>query len=101
MDDAHNPRLRDRQKKENSTIHTGLALPPTSLGPGSRSKRKRQLSQEVEEQTRSSPLDEVDETTEEMDMDGSDDDDDPPPPPIPRRAVKFRPQRKVSYCPFR
>ncbi|CAM6093811.1 unnamed protein product [Calypogeia fissa] len=94
VDDVHNPRLRERPKKENSTSHLVQGLPPSGSAPVSRSKRKRQGSQEVHDQVRSNTVDDIDETTEDTEMDVSDDDDDPPPPPIPRRAVKLRPQGK-------
>lgn len=97
MDDVHNLRLRERPKKENSNAHVVQGLSPSGLASVSRSKRKRQGSQEIHDQARNTTVDDIDETTEDTEMDISDDDDDPPPPPIPRRAVKFRPQGKVSH----
>lgn len=90
MDDGHNPRLRERPKKESS----GLVLGQSAVSI-SRNKRKRQGSQEMQLQARSSPVDDLEEVTEDTEMGVSEDDDDPP-PPIPRRPGKPRPQGKVS-----
>lgn len=90
MDDGHNPRLRERLKKESS----GLVLGQSAVSI-SRNKRKRQGSQEMQVQARSSPVDDLEEVTEDTEMGVSEDDDDHP-PPIPRRPGKPRPQGKVS-----
>jgi hypothetical protein len=96
MDDVHNPRLRERPKKDNSGVTSGQALVSTSVVSSSRNKRKRQGSQEVQVHARGSPADDLEETTEDTEMVVSEDDDDPPPTIIPRRPGKLRPQGKVS-----
>lgn len=96
MDDVHNPRLRERPKKDSSGVTSGQALVSTSGVSSSRNKRKRQGSQEVQVHARGSPADDLEETTEDTEMVVSEDDDDPPPPIIPRRPGKLRPQGKVS-----
>lgn len=90
LDDGHNSRLRERLKKESS----GLVLGQSAVSI-SRNKRKRQGSQELQVQARSSPVDDLEEVTEDTEMGVSEDDDDPP-PPLPRRHGKPRPQGKVS-----
>lgn len=96
MDDVHNPRLRERPKKDSSGVTSGQTLVSTSVVSSSRNKRKRQGSQEVLVHARGSPADDLEETTEDTEMVASEDDDDPPPPIIPRRPGKLRPQGKVS-----
>lgn len=97
IDDVHNSRLRERPKKDSSTLMSGQNLVSTREGSGSRGKRKRQGSQEIQVQARSSPADDLEETTDDTEMGVSEDDDDPPPPIIPRRLGKPRPQGKVSF----
>uniref|UniRef100_A0A7I4A8S5 Uncharacterized protein n=1 Tax=Physcomitrium patens TaxID=3218 RepID=A0A7I4A8S5_PHYPA len=96
MDDGHNPRSRERVKKDSSGVALSHAVATSIVGPSSRNKRKRHESQEKQIQVRSSPADEVEETTEDTEMRVSEDDDDHPPPIIPRRSGKPRPQSKFA-----
>lgn len=101
MDDGHNPRSRERVKKDSSGVVLSHGVATSIVGHSSRNKRKRHESQEKQVQARSSPVDEVEETTEDTEMGVSEDDDDHPPPIIPRRSGKPRPQSKVRaehYC---
>ena len=96
MDDVHNPRLRERAKKDGGGVSGGHGAATSTAGHSSRNKRKRLGSQEMQAHARSSPAEDVEETTEDTEMGVSEDDDDPPPPIIiPRRPGKPRPVAKV------
>jgi hypothetical protein len=94
MDDVHSARLRERPKKDSSSLMSGKGLVSSSVVSISRIKRKRQGLQEIQVQVRGSIADELEDTTHDSEMGGSEDDDDLPPPPIPRRPAKSRPQGK-------
>jgi hypothetical protein len=97
MDDVHSARLRERPKKDSSSLMSGKGLVSSSVVSISRIKRKRQGLQEIQVQVRGSIADELEDTTHDSEMGGSEDDDDLPPPPIPRRPAKSRPLGKVRF----
>jgi hypothetical protein len=118
MDDVHNPRLRERPKKDSNSLMmmssssagagAGKGLVSNSVGSIPRFKRKRQGLHEIQEQQvlrgggsgnsiAAAAADEGEDTTHDSEMAGaaaSEDDDDLPPPTIPRRPAKSRPQQQ-------
>jgi hypothetical protein len=127
MDDVHNPRLRERPKKDSNSLMmmssssaaaaaaAGKGLVSSSVVSIPRFKRKRQGLHEIQEQQvlrgggsgnsiAAAAADEGEDTTHDSEMAGaaaSEDDDDLPPPTIPRRPAKSRPpqqqQGKVRF----
>ncbi|KAH8945760.1 hypothetical protein BDL97_12G057500 [Sphagnum fallax] len=120
MDDVHNPRLRERPKKDSNSLMmmssssaaaaaAGKGLASSTVVSIPRFKRKRQGLHEIHEQVlrgggsgnsiaaAAAAADEGEDTTHDSEMAGaaaSEDDDDLPPPTIPRRPAKSRPQQQ-------
>lgn len=120
MDDVHNPRLRERPKKDSNSLMmmssssaaaaAGKGLASSTVVSIPRFKRKRQGLHEIHEQqvlrgggsgnsiaAAAAAADEGEDTTHDSEMAGaaaSEDDDDLPPPTIPRRPAKSRPQQQ-------
>ncbi|KAJ7546463.1 hypothetical protein O6H91_08G041100 [Diphasiastrum complanatum] len=94
MGEVHSSRLRERLKKETSSLYSVKRVISGSGVSHSRTKRKRQ---EVQIQPRSSPMDEGgNDASDGTDIGLSEDDDDPPPPTIPKWPGKPKLQTKLE-----
>ncbi|KAJ7552553.1 hypothetical protein O6H91_06G060100 [Diphasiastrum complanatum] len=93
MDEVHSSRLRERLKKETSSLYSVKRVISATGVSHSRTKRKRQ---ELQIQARNSHMDEGDDATDDTDIGLSEDDDDPPPPAIPRWPGKPKLQTRLD-----